>query len=220
MSAPVAAENPNRRALIILGVGAGLAATFFIGSKVLAGGGGSGSSSSGTSNGSTSAPLSQAVTPPSTVAPAAAAPAPGTPAPVETFQVFNTKNPFQPLRTLNAPASAAKPVATAAPVAATPAPTPLAASPTPVAATPTAAPTATAPVAAAPVMRVALLDVFMDGGRVVANVRVNDTVSKVGAGDTFASSFKVVSLDAATKCGAFLYVEDQFQLCKGEEALK
>ncbi|MGH9153173.1 MAG: hypothetical protein ACRD03_12415, partial [Acidimicrobiales bacterium] len=68
--------------------------------------------------------------------------------------------------------------------------------------------------------RVALLDVFTEGDRVVANVRVNDTVSKVGAGDPFANNFKVVSLDEATRCGRFLYGDDQFRMCRGEELLK
>lgn len=66
----------------------------------------------------------------------------------------------------------------------------------------------------------ALLDVFTEGDRVVANVRVNDTVSKVAAGDSFASNFKVVSLDTADRCGRFLFGDDQFRLCKGEELLK
>jgi hypothetical protein len=68
--------------------------------------------------------------------------------------------------------------------------------------------------------RVALLDVFAENGRTVANVRVNDTVSKVAAGDTFATNFKAVSLDPAQRCGRFLFGDDQFRICKGEEVLK
>ena len=68
--------------------------------------------------------------------------------------------------------------------------------------------------------RVALVDVFTEGGRVMANVRVNDTVHKVGEGETFAGSYKVVSLAASTECGRFLFGDDQFRLCRGEETLK
>src|SRR5204863_182854 len=42
--------------------------------------------------------------------------------------------------------------------------------------------------------RVSLLDVFQEGGRTLANVKVNDTVYKLGAGDPFGGSYKVVSL--------------------------
>ena len=68
--------------------------------------------------------------------------------------------------------------------------------------------------------RVTLLDVFVEQGRVVANVRVNDTVHKVGAGDTFATSYKVLSLSQASECGRFAFGDDTFQLCRGEQALK
>ena len=39
-------------------------------------------------------------------------------------------------------------------------------------------------------------------------------------GDSFATSYKVVSLSQADKCGSFLYGDDAFQLCVGEELLK
>jgi hypothetical protein len=68
--------------------------------------------------------------------------------------------------------------------------------------------------------RVTLLDVFVERGRVVANVRVNDTVHKVGAGDTFATSYKVLSLSQGSECGRFAFGDDTFQLCRGEQALK
>ena len=66
----------------------------------------------------------------------------------------------------------------------------------------------------------ALQDVFVEGGRVKANVRVNDTVHKVAAGEVFATSFKVVSLSQGDRCGRFLFADDPFRLCKGEELLK
>lgn len=66
----------------------------------------------------------------------------------------------------------------------------------------------------------ALQDVFADSGKTVANVRVNDTVHRVSAGQTFATNFKAVSLSASDRCGRFLFGDDSFQLCKGEEILK
>lgn len=218
MTAPHAVAEPRNRLPLLVGVGAGLIVLLFLVTKVLGGGGG----------GSTDAapqPATRAQTTVTTAAPAAPAEA----APVETFEVFNTKNPFTPLRgAATAPAASATPapkvVATPAPVVATP-----------VAVTAPPAAVAVVPVVSAPVQngatggqttapvrttRVALLDVFAEGDRVVANVRVNDTVSKVAAGDTFASNFKVVSLDSATRCGRFLFGDDQFQLCRGEEVLK
>ena len=67
--------------------------------------------------------------------------------------------------------------------------------------------------------RVALLNVYQSGGRTVADVRVNDTVfTKLAPGATFASNFKVVSLQG--QCGTFLFGDERFQLCKGEEVLK
>ena len=54
----------------------------------------------------------------------------------------------------------------------------------------------------------------------MANVRVNDTVHKVSAGQAFATNFKVVSLSQSDRCGRFLFGDESFRLCKGEEVLK
>lgn len=220
MTAPQSAPaDPRRRLAIIVGAGVALGLLLFLGGRVLAGGGGE--------ELGTAAPSSPA-------APALATPAPVTPegeaAPVETFEVFTTKNPFAALRTAAVAAPAAP--AVVAPAAA-PAPAPAAAVPAVAApAAPTATPVSTSTAATTPTgggqaaeptrsaTRVALLDVFAEGDRTVANVKVNDTVSKVGAGDTFSSNFKVVSLDPAERCGRFLYGDDHFRLCKGEEVLK
>ncbi len=219
MTAPleVAAEPRNRLPLL---VGGGLAVVLllFLVTKVLGGGGGDAETS-----------IRPTVTKPAAAATTAAAPAaPAEAAPVETFEVFNTKNPFMPLRTAAVAPAAAAPAVAVAPRPAAPAVTPVVvatpgavATVTPVApaavATGTTGGQATAPARST---RVALLDVFTEGDRVVANVRVNDTVSKVAAGDSFASNFKVVSLDTADRCGRFLFGDDQFRLCKGEELLK
>ena len=69
--------------------------------------------------------------------------------------------------------------------------------------------------------RVALLEIFTDtDGRIVANVRVNDTVYKVGEGDRFAGSYQVVSLTLDSGCGQFLFGDDRFRMCEGEELIK
>jgi hypothetical protein len=70
-----------------------------------------------------------------------------------------------------------------------------------------------------PSQRVALLNVYTKNGQTVADVRVNDTVyTALAPGQTFASNFQVVSLQG--KCGTFLFGDERFQLCEGEEALK
>jgi hypothetical protein len=72
-----------------------------------------------------------------------------------------------------------------------------------------------------PAQRVALLEVFTDADqRLVATVRVNDTVHEVGEGDSFASNYRVVSLSQAERCGQFLFGDDRFRLCEGEQLLK
>ena len=68
--------------------------------------------------------------------------------------------------------------------------------------------------------RVALQDVFTEGGEVKANVRVNSTVYKVAVGEEFADRYKVLSLDQGSECGRFLFGDDSFRLCRGEQALK
>ena len=70
-----------------------------------------------------------------------------------------------------------------------------------------------------PSQRVALLNVYTKNGKTVADVRVNDTVyTAVAPGQTFATNFRVVSLQG--QCGTFLFGDERFQLCKGEEVLK
>lgn len=212
MTATAVATDSRRRVMIMAAVGAGLVLAVLLGGKLLAGGGGE---DSGTDASATRPSTSR-----TTVAAAPAAPEAQAEAPVETFEVFTTKNPFVPLRTAVAPAAATpvRPVATATgPVTATPVSVTTPA-PAPAVATTLTGVQATEPARAT--TRVALLDVFADGDRTLANVRVNDTVSKVGVGDTFATNFRVVSLDAGERCGRFLFGDDQFRLCRGEEVLK
>ena len=215
MTAPQEAVAQTRNRLpLMVGGGVALLLVLFLGAKMFGGGG-------GTKVGVAQpfVPTAGAKTTPATKAPAAAGQSP-----VETFEVFTTKNPFVPLRTAAPPAGAPAAAAPAAPAPTVAATTGTVAA-TPVGITAPAAAgqtTATGGTATEPVRstRVALLDVFADGDHLAANVRVNDTVSKVAAGDMFGSNFKVVSLDSASRCGRFLFGDDQFSLCKGEEALK
>lgn len=69
--------------------------------------------------------------------------------------------------------------------------------------------------------RVGLLEVFTDpGGQVVASVRVNDLTHQVAEGDVFSTSYRVVDLDISTRCGQFLFGDDRFSLCEGDEVLE
>ena len=118
-----------------------------------------------------------------------------------TFDVFATKNPFEPVIIVTPP----------------PGPT------TP--GTPTTGGTGTTPSTGPPSNEpepgtsVALLDVFQQpDGTEMAKVQVGSTVFTVGEGDVFATSYRVVSLDAP--CGQFLFGDAPFKLCEGEEVIK
>lgn len=65
---------------------------------------------------------------------------------------------------------------------------------------------------------VTLLDVYDSNGVYRASVQVGATVYDVGAGETFGTRFRVVSLD--DPCGQFLYGDSPFRLCEGEQVLK
>ena len=120
--------------------------------------------------------------------------APGAAA-VETFQAFATKDPFSPLASDASPAGSSTTTTPGGAGAAAP-----------------AAPGGT---------HVALLDVFTDGDHAAARVRVNDTIfEKLAVGQTFAGNLKVISLSQSSDCGSFLYGDDQFRLCKGQEVVK
>jgi hypothetical protein len=69
--------------------------------------------------------------------------------------------------------------------------------------------------------RVGLLEVYANqSGTAVASVRVNDTTYQVSRGDRFASSYQVISLDVPSRCGDFLFGDDRFRLCEGDEVRK
>jgi hypothetical protein len=136
---------------------------------------------------STPAPSGQAASRPS--------PAPAPAQPAETFEVFESKDPFRPLvLSASTGGSAGSPSSAAAPgqgVAGAPAPS--------------------------GGQRVALLDVFEDPGT-KAQVKVGSTVYTVSPGETFAGNFKLVSVSG--RCATLLHGDDKFTLCEGEEVIK
>ena len=66
--------------------------------------------------------------------------------------------------------------------------------------------------------RVSVVDVFEGGQGTTAQVEVDGTVYRVQPGETFADSFQLV--EASGRCATMLYGDDQFTLCEGEEILK
>jgi hypothetical protein len=160
-----------------------------------------------------------------TTLPEAVAPAPAeattttTPGVIETFEVFSTKNPFIPLAGDQAGGAAGGgTTGTTAPSTGGGATGGTAGGGT-TGGTGTSDGT-TAGVEPQRAQRVALQDVFTEGGEVKANVRVNSTVYKVTVGEEFADRYKVLSLDQGSECGRFLFGDDSFRLCRGEQALK
>jgi len=67
-------------------------------------------------------------------------------------------------------------------------------------------------------IRVTLIEIRDVAGVLRATVKVDGTDYDVGVGDTFASNFKVVSLDPDS--GVFLYGDNAFELSEGQEILK
>jgi hypothetical protein len=200
-------QKVSRPFVILAIVGAGLI-VLLLGYKVLGGGGGGGSSDSAApaSTAATAAAGSPAASTTTTTSPAA----PNTPN--QSFDVFTTKNPFQPLVTDSSSGgssgstsgsdSSSTTSTTTASGDATPPPT---------------VPTDQAPSAGTPV---SVLEVFSSNGTVTARVQVGSTVYTVVAGQTFATSYKVVSLDPGTSCGQFQFGDSPFQLCAGQQTLK
>jgi hypothetical protein len=220
MTAPAAVEPapaPPNRLPLILGVGVALILGLFVLSKVAGGGKES------------AAPATPVTVPPAAV-PTTTTPAPGAAAPPETFEVFTTKNPFQPLRTAasattssdsstsrSGSASAGSGSTSGSSEAGSGARAGSSGSGTGTSTGTAAGGGRTEPARGE---RVVLLEVFTDKGKTKANVQVDDTVHKVGAGEVFATSYKVVSLSQSDGCGRFLFGDDQFRLCKGEEVIK
>jgi hypothetical protein len=142
---------------------------------------------------------------------AAAPEAPAPELPRGSFDVYAGRDPFQPpIDVTSAAASTgAASTATGAGAAATGASASTGAS-TGAANTSTAAPSQNP----APAKTIALVEV--DGTS--AKVQVGGTMYTVAAGQTFATSYKLVSLSG--NCGAFLFGDSSFSLCTGEQVIK
>jgi len=123
-----------------------------------------------------------------------------------TFDVFATKNPFEPVIIVTPPTTPGSTVP---------------GTPTTVGgggggSTTTTSVPSNEP---APGTSIALLDVFQQkDGTPMAKVQVGSTVYTVGVGDVFATSYRVVSL--AAPCGQFLFGDAPFRLCEGEQVIK
>lgn len=66
--------------------------------------------------------------------------------------------------------------------------------------------------------RIQLVDVFTDNGTTKAQVKVGSTVFTVAPGETFATNFKLLSISG--NCATLLHGDDKFTLCEGEEVFK
>jgi hypothetical protein len=133
--------------------------------------------------------------------------------PPATFDVFATKNPFEPVVIVTPPNTT--PVTTPG-GGTTPSTTPGGGTTPPGGSTP---PTSAPSVNPSPGTSVALLDVFPTaGGANQAKVQVGSTVYTVGVGAVFATSYRVVGLSG--QCGQFVFGDAPFKLCEGEEVIK
>jgi hypothetical protein len=65
---------------------------------------------------------------------------------------------------------------------------------------------------------VRLIDVYRQNGRMRAQIQVDGTVYTVDVGERFATNFELV--DVSGECASILYGDDQFSICEGEEILK
>jgi hypothetical protein len=184
----------ERRRLIVLGSVAGFQVLVLLAKFVLFNGGGSGTTQP------TFAPLPSVTGLAAATTSAPAARSTRTPA---TFDVFATKNPFEPVIIVTPPTDGSIPT------------TPTSAGGGGGGSTTTTVPSNEP----GPGTSVALLDVTQQpDGTPQARVQVGSTVYTVGEGDVFATSYRVVSLNAP--CGQFLFGDAPFKLCEGEEVIK
>ena len=66
--------------------------------------------------------------------------------------------------------------------------------------------------------RVELVGITGRGDDASAQIQVDDTIYTVAPGETFAENFKLLSTSG--ECATVLYGDDQFTICEGEEILK
>jgi len=117
-------------------------------------------------------------------------------APPETGQAFEGKDPFQPL-------------VVAAPAVPSGSPTP----------TPSGSITGVnGGNNSSSAVTVTLIDIRKTGGKLVATVDVNGKDYTASEGQTFASNFRVLSLSSS--CGTFVFGDERFSLCIGQQVNK
>ena len=122
--------------------------------------------------------------------------------PPETGQVFEGKDPFQPL-VVSAPGGST------GGTTGSPGPSPI----------PTGSITGVNGGGNTnPAVTVTLIDIRKQNGVLKATVDVNGKDYTAGVGETFAQNFRVISL--TTSCGTFVFGDERFSLCKGQEINK
>ncbi len=140
-------------------------------------------------------------------------------APVETFEVFTRRDPFEPVVDISG--GEGGPVST---VVTTPEGEVIEDSggdtftPDPTDDTTTPDETDTNTDSNTSGTEVRVVDVFRADGSKRAQIRVEGTVYIVDVGETFADSFRLLSISG--KCASLLFGDDQFTLCEGETAYK
>lgn len=196
------AEQQKVRTPLVVALGiVGLLVIGFFGYRLISGGGSGDDSTASPSSSVTSGDGSTPSDDPGSSTSTTSPDEPVTPG--QPFDSFVTKNPFEPVISSITPTDSTTPTtATTTPVTSGTTPN---------------VPDNQAPASSTPV---SLLEVFDDGGVVRARIQVGATVYTAAAGETFAISYKVVSLDIGAKCGQFQFGDSPFKLCVGEQTLK
>jgi hypothetical protein len=193
------ARPNNKRLAIVLAVG-GVAIALFAAYSLLSGGGDDDPAVAPASTQTADITHGGTPTTPSTTAPGAPE------IPSGEFDVFATRNPFEPAIQLT-DTSSDPPQTGPTDGGTTPPPEPAPADPTTPASPDPSGGTA-----------VAVIDVYDEAGATLAVVQVGSTQYTVAAGQVFATSYKVVSLSGT--CGQFMYGDSPFSLCEGEQVIK
>ena len=206
---------PDTKRLAVIGAAG---AVVILGLLVFALTRGSGKSSSASSP-STTAPSSRSVsqralaagrraqTSPSTTTTTTTTPVESMP---DSFETFTERNPFEPAVGVSTGVTPTTPTTTGTTATTAPATGTGGA-----ATTETTTPPSQNPSSGTVVQ---LLEVVPVSGQSSARVQVGSTVYTVTPGQTFDTSYKLVSLSGS--CGQFLFGDSPFQLCQGQQVLK
>lgn len=199
------APGQQRRALVIAGVGFGLVLVLFVGSRFLAGGDG------GEESAPTFPPTSAPQTPPGTPPAGDAgddegAPVVAIPPVPDSFEALELRDPFTP------PLAAIE-------LARLLLPEPAPGEPAPGEPAPGEPGEPGQPGQPGQPSNVVLRGIELVDGEEVATLEVDGAFFEAGEGDRFGPNdeFMVVSLDAAAQCGTFLFGDESFQLCVGQQ---